>query len=278
MTHRRGLPLGSLLLLLLLAVPAWPQTVRYSVPAASVRAASVEDAFSAYHQALSGAADGLLAATAQPATASQPQGAVVNTRRPDDHVLHQFANRYWGGQQENVRRAVERVALLRPTLDPILHQEGIPVEVAALVLVESGGRAMALSPKGALGLWQFMPQTARRYGLVVTPVLDERVDVVKSTHAAAHYLRDLYSQFGDWNLAFAAYNAGAGAVQRAMQRGASDFEAMSNGRQLPLETRSYVPAVLSAARLLGGALPSQTRSPNGPGKLRVTYADSAPNN
>jgi Transglycosylase SLT domain len=271
--YSRMLQPGGLLLLLLLAVPAWAQGERYLVPAASV-----EDAFSAYHQALSGAADGLLATTAQRAPESQSSGAVVNSNRPDDRVLHQFAQRYWDGQEVNVRRAVERVALLRPTLEPILKKEGVPVDVAALVLVESGGRTMALSPKGALGLWQFMPETARRYGLVVTPVLDERIDVVKSTRAAAHYLRDLYTQFGEWNLAFAAYNAGEHAVQRAMQRGTRDFDAMSSGRTLPLETRNYVPAVLSAVQLLGGALPRQARPLNGSSSARVIYAESAPNN
>jgi Transglycosylase SLT domain len=270
--YSRKPQLGSLLLLLLVAGSAWAQPARYSVPAASV-----EDAFSAYHEALSGAADNLLATTPQRAPESQPLTAMAKVQRPDDHVLRQFAERYWSGQEENVRRAVERVALLRPTLEPILQQEGIPVDVAALVLVESGGRTTAISPKGALGLWQFMPETARRYGLVVTPGLDERVDVVKSTHAAAHYLRDLYTQFGEWSLAFAAYNAGEHAVQRAMQRGARDFDAMSSGHTLPLETRNYVPAVLSAVHLLGGALPMQAQPLNGSSSARVIYAESAPN-
>lgn len=268
--YSRKRPLGCLLLLLILAVPAWAQMVRYSVPAASV-----EDAFSAYHDALSGAADALLFSTAQRTTQSQSLGVVVNERRADGNGLHEFADRYWGGQEENVRRAVERVALLRPTLDPILQAEGVPVDIAALVLVESGGRTTAISPKGALGIWQFMPETARRYGLVVTPSLDERVDVVKSTHAAAHYLHDLYTQFGEWNLAFAAYNAGEHAVRRAMQRGTRDSDAMST---LPMETRNYVPAVLSAVHLLGGALPKQTRPLNVSSSTRVIYAESAPDN
>jgi hypothetical protein len=270
--YSRKLQLGSLLLLFLMAVPGWTQTrARYAVPAASV-----EDAFSAYHEALSSAADELLAVP-RPAPGSPSLSAVVNARRPDDNVLYQFAQRNWGGQEENVRRAVERVALLRPTLDPILSEEGIPIDVAALVLVESGGRTMALSPKGALGLWQFMPETARRYGLVVTPVLDERIDVLKSTRAAAHYLRDLYSQFGDWNLAFAAYNAGGQVVQRAIGHGARDFATLSRERLLPLETRNYVPAVLSAVQLLGGALPRQVRPLQFPHSERVIYANSAPN-
>lgn len=263
--YSQKLQLGGLLLLLILGVPGWAQTVRYSVPAASV-----DDAFSAYHEALSGAADGLLGASAQRSPKFQSRGE--GARRIDVSVFHQFAQQYWGGQDQNVRRALERVAHLRPMLDPILQEEGVPVEVVALVLVESGGRAMALSPKGARGLWQFMPDTARRYGLVVTPGLDERVDVVKSTRAAAHYLRDLYSQFGDWNLAFAAYNAGEGAVQRAMKHGAHDFETLSHGRRLPMETRNYVPAVLSAVHLLGGSLSRQARSLQSSRNAQVMYA------
>jgi membrane-bound lytic murein transglycosylase B len=271
--YNRKLQFGGLLLSLLLAMPAWTQTARYSVPAASV-----EDAFSAYHQALSGAADSLIAAAARPAPGSHPQALEAGTQHSNDRGVRQFAERYWDGQQTNVRRAVERVALLRPTLDPILHEAGVPVDVAALVLVESGGRPTAISPKGALGIWQFMPETARRYGLVVTPALDERTDVVKSTHAAARYLRDLHTRFGEWNLAFAAYNAGEGAVQRAMRHGASDFETMSRGRQLPLETRNYVPAVLAAVNLLDGASPVPALIRNKANNARVIYADSAPIN
>jgi hypothetical protein len=249
------------------------QTARYSVPAASV-----EDSFSAYHEALSDAADNLLTAVAPRKTEAQASGVAMKWSYPDGNVLHQFAERYWGGQDQNVRRAVERVALLRPTMDPILHEAGVPVDVAALVLVESGGRTNAISPKGALGIWQFMPETARRYGLVVTPGLDERIDVVKSTRAAAHYLRDLYTQFGEWNLAFAAYNSGEHTVQRALQNGGHDFESLSRDGQLPTETRNYVPAVLSAVHLLGGALPKQVRSLSGLTNARVIYAASAPNN
>ena len=271
--NSRKLRLAFLLFPLLLASPAWAQTAHYLVPAASV-----EDSFSAYHESLNSAADNLLATTDKQEPESPSLGVVVNPRHADDQVLHKFAERYWGGQDENVRRAVERVARLRTTLDPILHEEGIPVDVAALVLVESGGRASAVSAKGALGLWQFMPETARRYGLVVTAGLDERVDVVKSTHAAARYLRDLDTQFGDWSLAFAAYNAGEHAVQQALQHGARDFEAMSRDHQLPQETRNYVPAIHLAMNLLGNTVPRQSRSIHGLNNAQVIYAESAPNN
>jgi len=88
------------------------------------------------------------------------------TLPPDVNVLHQFAEQYWSGNDEAVRRAVARVMQLRPISAPILQDEGIPDEIAALVLVESGGPA-ALSRKGARGIWQFMPDTARRFGLTI---------------------------------------------------------------------------------------------------------------
>jgi len=272
--HSRELQLGTLLLLLLVTVPAWTQSAHYAVPAASVH-----NQFSAYDQVLSGAAERLLLASVQSDPTATSSELALNEGRPDDGRLRRFAQRYWDGQEENVRRALARVAQLRPTLDPILHEEGIPVDVAALVLVESGGRTTALSPKGALGLWQFMPETARRYGLEVGPSRDQRLDIVKSTRAAARYLHDLYSQFGTWNLAFAAYNAGEQAVQRAIaQNGARDFDTLSRQHQLPQETRNYVPAVLSAMHLLGGALPVEARPSQRSSGARVIYATVEFNN
>ena len=124
------------------------------------------------------------------------------------------------------------------------------------MLVESAGSATALSPKGARGIWQFMPDTARRYGLTVTAERDERLDVQKATHAAARYLRDLYRQFGNWPLAFAAYNAGEKLVEKAsLTAGSNDFASLSSRRLLPAETRGYVPAVLAASNLLAGNNP-----------------------
>ena len=140
----------------------------------------------------------------------------------------------------------------RPLVTPILQEEGVPAELAAVIVVESGGDPAALSPKGARGLWQLMPDTARRYGLVVDNVVDERLNVEKSTHAAARYLKGLDVQFGSWPLALAAYNTGEQNLQRAIDRSRSnEFSILSALGLVPLETRNYVPAVLTAMRFTG---------------------------
>lgn len=133
-----------------------------------------------------------------------------------------------------------------PSLANILREKGLPASLMGVAAVESGFNPAALSPKGARGLWQLMPETARRYGLIVEPHRDDRIDPLKSTFAAAAYMKDLYAQFGDWPLALAAYNAGENRVERALERhGAGDFWTLSRRAALPEETRRYVPAVLA---------------------------------
>lgn len=239
--------LGVSVVLVTLAVPAWPQTPPYTGPAASVG-----DDFAAYRQALDRAADSALAGVMRGATASSQISEVApkTTAPTDTKALHQFAEQYWNGNDEAVRRAVARVMELRPVLAPILEHEGVPDEIAALVLIESAGQPTALSPKGARGIWQFMPDTARRFGLTINSETDDRLDIPKSTRAAARYLRDLHAQFGDWSLAFAAYNAGELVVQRAVRRsGSRDFAVVSSKGFIPAETRAYVPAVIAASNL-----------------------------
>jgi soluble lytic murein transglycosylase-like protein len=221
---------------ILLSGMLWAQGVQ-NVP----QAVRPQDVFAGWQVALSDAADRTLGAAVAdkrwmktPEVASGSAGT-VSTVAIDSLV--------------RVRTAVQRVQQLRPTIEPILRQEGVPSELSAIVLVESGGQITALSPKGARGIWQFMPDTARRYGLVVSTGRDERLDITKSTRAAAHYLRHLHQQFGDWQLAFAAYNAGEQAVGQAIGRiGQRNFPVIE--RALPQETRNYVPAVMAAIRRL----------------------------
>jgi soluble lytic murein transglycosylase-like protein len=143
----------------------------------------------------------------------------------------------------------EGTAPLQSMIARLLGQQGLPTSLRGVVKVESAFNPSALSPKGALGLWQLMPETARRYGLAVSAHGDDRLDPVKATVAAAAYLRDLYTRFRNWPLALAAYNAGANRVQQAIDRlGTRDFWTLSRELALPEETRQYVPRVLSASR------------------------------
>lgn len=151
------------------------------------------------------------------------------------------------------RSVLARMDSYRSSFVQILEEERVPVGLLGVALVESGFNPLALSPKGARGIWQFMPATAARYGLAVGPGGDHRTHPEHSTRAAARYLRDLYQMFGDWKLAIAAYNAGEGRVQRIIKRtGIRDFDEMSRRGLLPAETRKYVPAVLAAWSRVGG--------------------------
>lgn len=111
----------------------------------------------------------------------------------------------------------KKAAKLFPIIEPILAYYGIPDDFKYIPLVESGLKG-GTSPKGARGLWQFMPGTARHYGLKVNRKRDERLLTRKSTIAACKYLRELYSEFGDWTLAAAAYNNGSVKIAKAMRK------------------------------------------------------------
>lgn len=242
--------LGAALWLALFPGAVWAADAPPAAPKA------VDDPFAALHARLEVKADEVLLRAAHPADSEPGSAPKVGTGSPavDSATLQDFAQRYWSGQERDLLRAVERVRELRPVVEPILKEEGLPTEVLGLMLVESGGRPRALSPKGARGLWQFMPATARRYDLRVDFATDDRVDVERSTRAAARHLRDLHEVFGEWPLALAAYNAGDRAVQRAVRRaGSRNFATLISRGLLPAETRTYVPAVLAAASLFGDA-------------------------
>jgi len=135
-----------------------------------------------------------------------------------------------------------------PMIAKVLNDEGPPEEPAYLSLIESAFLTNSTSTQGAAGLWQFVPSTARVYGLRIDSWMDERRDPEKSTRAAAAYLIELHSYFGRWYLATAAYNAGQGAIDRAIQQsGAKDFWTLSQKAQLSEETRNFVPKFVAAA-------------------------------
>jgi membrane-bound lytic murein transglycosylase D len=143
-------------------------------------------------------------------------------------------------------RALIRSGRYRDMMAAILREEGVPQDLIYLAQAESGFHPTAVSRAGARGIWQFMGGRARGYGLEHNLYIDDRQDPEKSTRAAAHHLKDLYSQFGDWYLAMAAYNSGPGTVQAAVKRtGYADFWELYRRNVLPRETRNYVPIILA---------------------------------
>ncbi|MEE3448539.1 MAG: lytic transglycosylase domain-containing protein, partial [Bacteroidales bacterium] len=132
-----------------------------------------------------------------------------------------------------------------PKIEQVLDQYGIPLELKYLTIVESALNPLAVSRTGATGLWQFMYGTGRMYGLEVTTLVDDRRDPDKETIAAAQFLKDLYSIYGDWALVIAAYNCGPGNVNRAIKRSGGKTSFWEIYQYLPKETRGYVPAFIS---------------------------------
>lgn len=145
------------------------------------------------------------------------------------------------------RMKPEDAAFLIPVLKDAFETEGVSAAWVWMAEVESTLNPQARSPVGAAGLFQFMPATAKRFGLNLTP-RDERLDPAKSARAAAQYLRALYAQFGSWPLAFAAYNAGDGRVARTRGK-EKDATFARIADKLPLETQMYVPKVFATVAL-----------------------------
>lgn len=134
-----------------------------------------------------------------------------------------------------------------PLIREILREEGLPEDLALLPLIESGFNVNAMSPKKAVGLWQFMASTGALYGLKVNKWVDERKDPLKSTRAAAQHLKNLYNTFGTWPLALASYNAGSGKVRRALAAtGSNTFWDIGRSMALKPETRNYIPKLMAA--------------------------------
>lgn len=165
---------------------------------------------------------------------------------PYNEVVQDYIDQYTGRLRRSVSFMLGVQNFYVPIFEEALEAEGVPLELKYLPVVESAFDPMATSRVGAAGLWQFMVPTAKHYGLTVNSLLDERRDPIKSSQAAAKYLKDLYKSFGDWTLAIAAYNCGRNNVLKAIKRagGARDYWAIYP--YLPRETRGYVPAFIAA--------------------------------
>ena len=150
-----------------------------------------------------------------------------------------------GEYNRRIEIGLGRAGTYLPMIRAELSSAGLPEDLSYLPLIESAFSLKAYSRARAHGMWQFISSTGRHYGLEIGSLVDERRDPVRSTEAAVAYLGDLHQQFGDWYLALAGYNSGAGNVRRAMRRsGSSDFWTLR--RYLPRETRNYVPAFIAS--------------------------------
>jgi membrane-bound lytic murein transglycosylase D len=193
---------------------------------------------------------------------------LVNFELPlgEHERVDEFVRRYTDSYAGTFQRRLERSGRFVPLMRKIFAEEGLPEDLVYVAMIESGFQENALSWAQASGPWQFMESTGRLYGLKNDAWRDERRDPIKSTRAAACHLKNLYQQFGDWNLALAAYNAGAGKIQQAIRdTGSSDFWAISQGKCLQNETQEYVPKFLASLKIV--------REPERYGFDDVSYQD-----
>ena len=166
----------------------------------------------------------------------------------NDRVLG-FLDYYQNGKGRNsVIAGLGRMGKYRPMIENILGETGVPLDLIYLAQAESAFLPRALSRASAKGMWQFISSRGAEYGLQQTWWVDERSDPEKSTQAAAHHLKDLYTQFGDWYLAMAAYNCGPQRVKNSLDKtGATTFWELADKKALPNETINYVPNILALA-------------------------------
>lgn len=188
----------------------------------------------------------------------------------NDPRIDAYIKRSMGKDRSYFIMCLERFDKIRPTMERIFKEHGLPKDLVYVALVESGGNPNAVSPSGATGYWQFLPGTARLYGLKIDRWVDERRDLEKSTHAAAVYLNYLYGLFDDWLLACAAYNAGEGAILRLLDKHkqVDCFWDISHGMIYKDETLGFVPKILATIRICKNREQFGLKAGDGTGVLR----------
>jgi membrane-bound lytic murein transglycosylase D len=190
--------------------------------------------------------------------ASLPEEQIPYAR---DFLVHKKTKRmqFWieyftQKQRDRFQRFINNGEEYRHHIEEIFVKAGLPKELYFVGLIESGYYLGARSHAAAVGPWQFIPGTGKRYGLHITREIDERQDLFKASHAAAMYFKDLHNIFSSWELALAAYNAGEyGIIRRILRYGTRDFYVLSKNKQLPSETINYVPKVLAAMHIVNNA-------------------------
>lgn len=157
---------------------------------------------------------------------------------------------YTSGRTTLISRMLGLSEYYFPIFEQALKEKGMPLELKYLSIVESALNPNAVSRVGATGLWQFMYTTAREYGLQMNSYIDERRDPVAASRAAAEYLNNMYSRYGDWLLAIASYNCGSGNVDRAIYKAGGKLDFWAIRPYLPRETRNYVPAYIAVTYIM----------------------------
>lgn len=165
---------------------------------------------------------------------------------PYNAVVRRYIDQYCQRMRRSVSIFLGASNFYIPIFEEALESYQLPLELKYLPIIESALNPRATSRAGAVGLWQFMIATAKQYGLEVNSLVDERRDPIKSSFAAAQYLKDLYKMFGDWTLVIASYNCGPNNVLKAIKRAGGDTDYWKIYPYLPQETRGYVPAFIAA--------------------------------
>jgi len=170
---------------------------------------------------------------------------------PDEQIVDRFLAGLLAQRKDWLQAVLARSVRYRAVIAAVVTQRDLPRELRYLPAVESGFQALAVSRRGAVGLWQLMRNTASPYGLRMDQWVDERRDFMRSTEASLDKLEDNYAQFGDWYLALAAYNCGVGRLSAILARNpGADFWKLRKKRELPRETAAFVPQFLAVARIL----------------------------
>lgn len=168
---------------------------------------------------------------------------------PYNQIVRSYIDRYTKRGRAQIAAILGLSLYYMPIFEQALEEQGLPLELKYLPVIESGLDPNAVSKHGATGLWQMMLGTAKGLGLEVNSLVDERRDPYVASERAASYLKDLYSAYGDWTLAIAAYNCGPGNVNKAIRRAggdAKDHDFWSIYNYLSPETRGYVPMFIAA--------------------------------
>jgi membrane-bound lytic murein transglycosylase D len=162
-------------------------------------------------------------------------------------IIHNHILVYTERKREDFRAILGLMDYYFPMIEDIFDSYGLPAELKYMAVIESALNPNAVSRVGATGMWQFMYSTGRFYGLTINSIVDERRDPIKATHAAARYLKDMYSIYNDWILVIAAYNCGPGNVDKAIRRSGNRKDYWDIYYRLPRETRGYIPQFVAAA-------------------------------